>query len=73
MPEFNPSTTTTITIISIINTIISITIITIINNAITTTTTIRFYIDVIQTLRRPHKAFFRPRAELTETSIAVNH
>ena len=33
----------------------------------------RLRIDFVQTLRRPHIAFVRFRAELTETSIAVNH
>ena len=35
--------------------------------------TTRLHIDLVQTLRRPHIAFVRPRAELTETAIAVNH
>ena len=39
----------------------------------TATTSTRLHIDLVQTLRRPHIAFVRPRAELTETSIAVNH
>ena len=37
------------------------------------TTTTRLHIHFVQTLRRPHIAFVRHRAELTETSIAVNH
>ena len=37
------------------------------------TTTTRLHIHLVQTLRRPHIAFVRLRAELTETSIAVNH
>ena len=38
-----------------------------------TITNTRIHIDLAQTLRKPHIAFVRPRAELTETSIAVNH
>ena len=38
-----------------------------------TISSIRLHIDLVQTLRRPHIAFVRPCAELTETSIAVNH
>ena len=38
-----------------------------------TTTITKLHIDVEQTLRRPRIAFVRLRAELTETSIAVNH
>ena len=33
----------------------------------------RLHIDLVQTLRRPHIAFVRLRAELTETAIAVYH
>ena len=40
---------------------------------LTATTATRLHIHLVQTLRRPHIAFVRPRAELTETSIAVNH
>ena len=36
------------------------------------TTTTRLHIHLVQTLRTPHIACVRPRAELTETSIAVN-
>ena len=39
----------------------------------TATTTTRLHIDLVQTLRRPHIAFVRLCAELTETSIPVNH
>ena len=39
----------------------------------TATTTTRLHIDLVHTLRRPNIAFVRRRAELTETSIAVNH
>ena len=37
------------------------------------TTTTRLHIHLVQTLRRPHIAFVKLRAELTETSIAVIH
>ena len=37
------------------------------------TTTTRLHIHLAQTLRKPYIAFVRLRAELTETSIAVNH
>ena len=40
---------------------------------LTATTTTRLHIHLVQTLRKPHIALVRPRAELTETSIAVNH
>ena len=40
---------------------------------LTATTTTRLHIHLVQTIRRPHIAFVRLRAELTETSIAVNH
>ena len=40
---------------------------------LTATTTTKLHIHLVQTLREPHIAFVRPRAELTETSIAVNH
>ena len=39
----------------------------------TASTTTRLHIDLVQTLRKPNIAFVRRRAELTETSIAVNH
>ena len=39
----------------------------------TATTTTGLHIDLVHTLRKPHRAFVRRRAELTETSIAVNH
>ena len=39
----------------------------------TTITSARLRIGLAQTLRRLHIAFVRLRAELTETSIAVNH
>ena len=39
----------------------------------TTTATTRLHIDLVQTSRKPHIASVRPRTELAETSIAVNH